>query len=308
MICSFYTHAKSINSLVVDRSDGEIDINKGELSDLIVCVLRRYPYLCYFQGYHDICQVFLLVLPRFQQVDAVARLSVLRIRDFMLPSLAPAIAQLRLIPVILRATDPALWEHLSQTEPFFALSGTLTMYAHDITSLGEITRLFDVLLAREPAFSVYMFAKIVLDRREELFDTPATEPEMLHSILSKLPKPLDLDALIAGTVALFAAHPPETLGLSWRAGISSASVLKTARGTEQCAAQSMADGQRYFDKQNRELQWQEKRDKALSNMWKYRRPAQTVGLAVLVGALAFWLRRSPASSAFLWTLVARMRR
>ncbi|KAJ4300466.1 GTPase-activating protein gyp8 [Collariella sp. IMI 366227] len=77
-------------------------------------------------------------------------------------------------------------------KPFFALSGTLTMYAHDITSQGEIARLFDVLLAREPVFTVYLFAAMVCARREELFDTPRDEPEMLHSILSKLPTPLDL--------------------------------------------------------------------------------------------------------------------
>jgi TBC1 domain family member 20 len=226
----------------------------------------------------------------------------------MLPSLNPAIAQLRLIPVILRAADPSLWNHLSETQPFFALSGTLTMYAHDITRLGEIARLFDVLLAREPVFSVYMFARIVLDRREELFDIPATEPEMLHSMLSKLPKSLDLDALIVGTVALFDAHPPETLGAAWRVGISSASVLKTARKPEQSATQTMEEGQRFFEKQVKELDWQEKRDRTLATLWKYRRPARTIGLALFVGALAVWLRRSPAPAALLWTLVARFRR
>ncbi|KLU81428.1 hypothetical protein MAPG_00517 [Magnaporthiopsis poae ATCC 64411] len=123
------------------ENPADLERRKGDLSDLIVEVLRRHPYLCYFQGYHDICQVFLLVLEPAQCPLAVSRLSVLRIRDFMLPNLAPAIAQLRLLPDILRAADPALWRHLSQTEPFFALSGTLTMYAHDVQTLGEIARL-----------------------------------------------------------------------------------------------------------------------------------------------------------------------
>lgn len=247
-------------------------------------MLRRHPFLCYFQGYHDICQVLLLILPPPLRTPAVARLSALRIRDFMLPSLTPAIHQLRLIPDILRASDPALWRHLSTTEPFFALSGTLTMYAHDITTLGEIARLFDVLLAREPVFSVYMFAKIIIDRRAELFDTPSDEPEMLHSILSKLPRPLDLDRLISGAVGLFDAHPPETLR-SWRA-ISGASVLKTARLVGLSAAQTMADGEAFFDRQVRELRWMERRDKIREALWRYRRPAGALGLAVLVGVVA----------------------
>jgi hypothetical protein len=250
--------------------------------------------LCYFQGYHDICQVFLLVLEPRSRAAAVARLSALRIRDFMLPTLAPALAQLRLIPVILDAVDPKLCAHLSLTQPFFALSGTLTMYAHDIQEYGEIARLFDVLLAREAVFSVYMFAQIVLQRSDELFETPADEPEMLHSILSKLPKPLDIEKLIANTVYLFEKHPPERLRTWW--SVSSSSVLKTARWPEQTKDQSLEEGEMYFKKQVKELQWAEQRERVLKVVWKYRRPAGTIGVAVLVGVLSFYLRRGSGPS------------
>lgn len=214
----------------------------------------------------------------------------------MLPNFNAAIAQLRLLPTILRAADPRLWHHLSQTEPFFALSGTLTMYAHDVQSLGEITRLFDVLLAREPVFSVYMFASIVLGRRAELFDTPATEPEMLHSILSKLPKPLDLEAIIRRTVELFDEYPPETLGSVWDREISEHSVLKTARVTPLCAGQSEAVGGYYFAQQVLELERQERRERLVKMLYKYRKPARTVGFAILFGVLAYWMRKTVVSS------------
>ncbi|KAH8889786.1 hypothetical protein GQ53DRAFT_651850 [Thozetella sp. PMI_491] len=284
------------------QSEAELTGQKQELSDLILQVLRRYPYLCYFQGYHDICQVLLLVLPDPVRAHAVARLSALRIRDFMLPSLDPAISQLHLIPDILRAADPALWRHLSDTQPFFALSGTLTMYAHDITTLGEIARLFDVLLAREPVFTVYMFAAIVRSRREELFDTPSDEPEMLHSILSKLPSPLDLEALIGSATELSKSHPPETLR-AWRA-ISKASVLKTAR--DGAVDQSMEDGRIFFDRQVAELQWREWKKKALKKAWQYRTPVSGLGLALLVGVAAILMRRSPGGPlVYTWSLVSR---
>lgn len=272
-----------------DQSEAQLSRQKEELSSLILSVLRRHPYLSYFQGYHDICQVLLLVLPPSLRTPATARLSTLRIRDFMLPDLNAAISQLRLIPDILHAADPPLWYHLSHTEPFFALSGTLTMYAHDIESQSDIARLFDVLLAREPVFSVYMFARIVLDRRAELFDTPRDEPEMLHSILSKLPRPLDLDALVAATVALCAAHPPETLR-SWPAGISRHSVLKTARSTRACAGQSVDVGAYYFAQHVLELRRAELRQRVVKLVWRYRRPAAAVGFAVAFGVLAYWMR------------------
>jgi hypothetical protein len=256
---------------------------------LIISILRTYPYLHYFQGYHDISQVLLLLLPSSLLPTALARLSILRIRDFMLPKLDPAIAQLRLIPDILRAADPKLYRHLSGTEPFFALSGTLTMYAHDITTLGEISRLFDVLLAREPVFSVYMFATIVISRREELFEVEEDEPEMLHSILSKLPKPLDLDRLIADAVELTEKHPPEGLR-AWR-GISSASVLKTARNINACCTQTLEDGERWFERQSREIAWERRRRLVRGMVWKHRRPVGMAGLAVLVGVVAMLARR-----------------
>ncbi|OBT45645.1 hypothetical protein VE00_03577 [Pseudogymnoascus sp. WSF 3629] len=275
-----------------DQTTKQIDTRKGELSDLITEVLRRQPYLCYFQGYHDICQVFLLVLGHKNCSEAVLRLSALRIRDFMLPTLAPALAQLRLIPGIIRTVNPKLYQHLSDTQPFFALSGTLTMYAHDIQEYGDIARLFDVFLARESIFSVYMFAQIVLNRSEELFDTPADEPEMLHSILSKLPKPLNLERLISDTTNLLEQHPPESLPL-W-SKISQSSVLKTARSPEQVAKQTLQDGQIYFEKQVKELQWAERREKVVRQLWKNKNPAIIIGMGVLVGLLSYHMRKSPS--------------
>lgn len=160
------------------------------------------------------------------------------------------------------------------------------MYAHDIQEYGDIARLFDVFLAREAVFPVYMFAQIVLQRSDELFETPADEPEMLHSILSKLPKPLDLEALIEGTVKLIENHPPETLR-PWKS-ISNSSVMKTALRPDQVLNQTLDDGKAYFEKQVRELEWAEQRAKILKTLWRYRKPARTVGLTVFIGLVSFW--------------------
>ncbi|EXK44247.1 hypothetical protein FOXG_04174 [Fusarium oxysporum f. sp. lycopersici 4287] len=272
-----------------NQSDAELSLRKSELSSLITEVLRRYPYLCYFQGYHDISQVLLLVLAPAWRARVLARLSVLRIRDFMLPSFGPTTAQLRLLPDILRVADPKLRRHLAGVEPFYALAGTLTMYAHNIETYQDIARLFDVFLAREPVFTVYMFAQIILDRRNEIFEID--EPDMLHVILGKVPTKMDLDELIIKSVALFEQHPPETLHY-WR-HISNFSALKTARDIETCAKQTMEEGSELFEKQVNELHWQEVRNRVKLALWRYRRPVKAVGMALVVGALAFYLRRNP---------------
>ncbi|KAL7915614.1 rab-GTPase-TBC domain-containing protein [Trichoderma velutinum] len=282
----------------IDQSEPELHKRKQELSDLIVEVLRRYPYLCYFQGYHDICQVFLLVLEPAFRAPLVARLSILRIRDFMLPSLSATTAQLRLLPDILARADPELRRHLSSIEPFYALAGTLTMYAHNIERYRDIARLFDVILAREPTFSIYLFAQIVIDRRDEIFEID--EPDMLQVILGRVPPELDLDDLIKKSVDLFVRHPPETLR-SWYQ-ISASSALKTCRDVDDSTRQTLEDGHHYFEKQVKEIQWQELRIGVRRKMWMYRRPVKFIGAAIMVGVVAFYLRRNPTLVQYIWSL------
>lgn len=252
-------------------------------------MLRQHPKLSYFQGFHDIVQVFLLVLGADHAAEAVAHLALLRIRDFMLPSLSPSLAHLKLMPAIIHAVDPELYRHLSQTEPFFALAATLTLYAHDVQEYGDIARLFDFLLAHGAVVSVYFFAIIVLSRRKELFEIPADEPEMLHSVLSKLPKPLDLESLISKTIGLFQAYPPEALsGRTW-SRISPFSVLKTTRDLTR--RQTLQDGEDLFVMQELQLQRKELRERAVATIWSYKRSLGRVGLAVAVGIIALCLRR-----------------
>lgn len=273
-----------------DESEDQLDRRKEDLSAVITQVLRENPDLCYFQGFHDIVQVFLLVLGERYAVEAVSHLSLLRIRDFMLPSMNPSLTHLRLIPSILYSVDPKLCRHLSQTQPFFALAATLTLYAHDIQEYGDISRLFDFLLAHGAVVSVYFFAVIVLSRREELFEIPADEPEMLHSVLSKLPKPLDLEALISRTMTLVGDHPPEELPFRAWSRVSSFSVLKTTRGSMR--RQTLQDGHELLLQQMLQLRREELRQQGMAVIWKYRRSASSVGLAVLIGVLSYWLRRS----------------
>ncbi|KAK3905452.1 rab-GTPase-TBC domain-containing protein [Staphylotrichum tortipilum] len=278
-----------------NQTPSQLTAQKTHLSTLITTLLRRHPYLCYFQGYHDIAQVLLLLLPPPTLLPSLSRLSLFHLRDFMLPSLSPAITQLRLIPSILSLADPPLARHLSGIEPFFALAGTLTMYAHDLPTLPTVARLFDVLLARHPAFTLYLFAALVRSRREELFEVPREEPEILHSILSKLPAHLDLDALVTDAAALWDKFPPEKLA-GWR-GVSRWSVLKTggcvARDGEKEVVPTAEQGRVWFERQVRELVWRKRRERVSGWLWKHRRPVRAVGVAVLVALVAVWLRRGP---------------
>ncbi|KAJ5142769.1 uncharacterized protein N7515_001556 [Penicillium bovifimosum] len=278
---------------------------KQQLSNLITQVLRDYPMLCYFQGYHDIVQVLLLVLGEKKAIPAVAHISLFRIRDYMLPSLSPALKHLHLIPAIIETTDPELRRHLGNIQPFFALAATLTLYAHDIQEYSNIARLFDFLLAREPVVAIYLFAAMILSRKKELLEIPEDEPEMLHFTLSKLPSPLDLDGHILRATQLFEDHPPESLPLGAWKRIPSCSVLKTSRDPHQ--KYSVEDALHFFEEQSRQIRNEERRKQAVDFLWSHRRSVGSVALAIFVGVASFYIRKKGLDMSA-WSYFGRIQR
>lgn len=130
--------------------------------------------------------------------------------------------------------------------------------------------------------------QIIISRRAELLSIEPDEPEMMHSILSKLPKPLDLEKLITDTMILFEQYPPETLRASNWHLISSSSVLKSTRDPEALARQTLEDGRRMYMQQSRQLKLLQRLGVAQSHAWRVRKPAI---LGVLVLFAAYGLRR-----------------
>lgn len=258
------------------------------LFDIIVRTLRSHPMLCYFQGFHDIVQVIMLVLGADAAYMAVEAVSLLRIRDYMLPSMTPALKHLQLLPVILQAADMALAKHLTLPHEHYALPAALTLYAHEIEQYSDIARLFDFILAHEPVMSIYLFAAIILSRREQLLEIPTDEHDMLFFTLQKLPQPLDLEPLIRDTLRIFANHPPDRLpGRIWNR-ISSSSALKTARSK----SISYETAEVCFERQTKEVKWEETRQRAARLAYRHRGQIAATAVALAVGALSIWLRKS----------------
>ncbi|KAF2668792.1 hypothetical protein BT63DRAFT_285480 [Microthyrium microscopicum] len=278
-----------------DSSSLPLDTLRGQLSTLILSVLRTHPSLSYFQGYHDIAQVLLLVLGPSSSPPALARLSLLRIRDFMLPSLSGAVTQLHLLPALLRAADPALAPYLPPN-PFWAISALLTLYAHDVQSYTHITRLFDFILAAPATASLYLFTAVVRARRDDLLDIDPGDHDMLHVTLTKLPahRQLDMDDLIEDACVLLKRHPPSSLGRAWRA-VSSKSALKTVMvGAPDVVAQSLEDGEAWLAEQTRQADRQARMHALYMSVsktaWRWRRPA-AFGLTLAVAVVAVFLGR-----------------
>lgn len=285
----------------LDESEQSLEKKKEELSELIVSTLRNHPMLSYFQSYHDVVQVLLLVLGKRLAMPAVPRISLLRLRDYMLPTISPARRHFELVSAIVKAADPELANHIAQAENIFALSATHSLFAHDIYDYRDISRLYDFLLAHEPIMSIYLFAAVTMSRRSELLEMPPDESDMLTFVISKLPQAFDIDARIQDALALFQAHPPESLPsfVWWR--LSQYSVLKTSRRIFE--HKSLEEAEILCQKQTQQLRSQELMRKRALLAYRYRKPAASLTAMVMVGALAFWLRKS-GHDRLLWSAVS----
>jgi TBC1 domain family member 20 len=257
-------------------------------------VLRAYPELCYFQGYHDIATVLLLALGESEARPALARLSLLRIRDFMLPTMTGAVIQLHLVPALLKKSDPDLARYLPP-DPYYALSATLTLFSHLVAEYESIARTFDFLLATSAASPVYLYVAAIRLRRKELEAIDPEDHDMLHFTLSKMPQSMDFDALIGDAHSLLTEIPPDSLGTAWRR-IPSASALRTADTPEDVRSQSLEQAEEWRQEQAAHSSRLEKREKLLRNAKilakKYRRPISLTGTALAVALLAVLLARN----------------
>jgi hypothetical protein len=208
---------------------------------------------------------------------------------------------LHLLPSILYAADHTLFQ-LLPPQPFFALAATLTLYSHVIQEYSDIARLFDFLLAREAVMSAYLFAVIVLSRKQELMEIEPNDVDMMHFTLSKLPQPLDLEGLIEKTMTLFAQHPPSRLPFRAWHNISPNSVLKTTVDQVALSKQTLEDGERWLDKQSRQLALQKTKEETIKavkmGLWMYRRPV-LFGVTLAVGIAAVYLGRTTGAE-ILW--------
>src|SRR4030095_13412753 len=116
---------------------------------------------------------------------------------------------------------------------------------------------------------------------------------------------LDLEALITDAMKLYQLHPPESLPFrSWQS-ISRHSVLKTSRDLALQATPQQAGN--LFKEQTRELRRDDFHQKALKLLWKYRKPATAVGLAIMVAVASYWIRKNEIDIVSIWSYFGRFK-
>lgn len=218
----------------VDRSLWSVDqtvqwndklrsLRRNSLYHIIRAIMSRNKHLHYYQGFHDVASVFLMVL----EDDYIAFLcaekaALVFFGDCMLSNFGVISEVMALIFPLLRHTDSDLSEILVSAgiEPYFVVSWLITWFSHDIKDLDVISRLFDIFLCSHPIFCLYMCAALVVQSRDELLKCD-NDFASLHTFLVHLPKgQLDIEKLVEAADALFASFPPEQLLQSAATGSS----------------------------------------------------------------------------------------
>lgn len=200
---------------------------QDKLVALIMRILVKHPELHYYQGYHDICVTFLLVLGEEVSFIVLERLSINspkvsatvseysaggHLRVFMDKTMDNTTEILGYIYVLVKKENPKLRKFLEDSEVgvMFGLSWLITWFGHVLNKYDEVVRLFDLFLSSHPWMPMYLTTAIVLYRQDEIMEQEC-EMASVHCLLSQFPDNLPIENLVVKSLQLFCNYPPEEL-------------------------------------------------------------------------------------------------
>lgn len=163
---SFINYPKDITKI-------ELESLRLKLNNLIVKVLRNNPKLNYYQGYHDIATIILLVFENDEEsaFKFLQHLSLFHLRDHMLPSIESTIDQLHLIYDLIEKTDPLMFKLIKFLDPSFSISFIISMFSHNIEKFDEILLVWDFIFSENSMILlIYIFSSILIYYKFEILN------------------------------------------------------------------------------------------------------------------------------------------
>lgn len=189
-----------------------------ELVEVLNQVFLQSPELYYYQGFHDICTVLLLVCGKDLAYRLAHRLAVSHYKDCMRKTLTQGLLQqVKLIYVLLGQRDPELAEVLQQLspemvrcrQPMVALPLVMAGFQHDIEEYQVAIRIFDFLLSTHPSASLYLCAVLFQSQKPALLD--CEDMSELHEVFKASLRTADFDQLCLQACEAMKECPPLVL-------------------------------------------------------------------------------------------------
>lgn len=176
----------------------------------------------YYQGLHDVASVLLLVCGEGAAHGMLEKLVSCHLRDCTRATIDPAIQTLRLLYPLLEHADRDLYNFIKSLNepaldvPYFALSWYMTWFSHDVETVEQSARLFDVFIASHPLMPLYVAVQVLVGARDDILSRFSQhEGDLVYSYLNKLPilgpgRP-DVDQLAQRAVGLYREFPPSRI-------------------------------------------------------------------------------------------------
>lgn len=159
---------------------------RKRLKTLVISVLRHHPCLNYYQGYHDVALIVLLICPEGSSdaFDILQLLTVNYLRDFMVKDISLTMCHLRLIMALIEIIDPELYMALGERpnyDFFPAISSIITLFSHDVTKVADVFSIWDFILERGSiSAALYIYTAALVHYRHRFVNE--TDPDIIHSM------------------------------------------------------------------------------------------------------------------------------
>ncbi|OTF73356.1 hypothetical protein BLA29_010532, partial [Euroglyphus maynei] len=186
---------------------------QDKLTELIIRILDHNPDMYYYQGYHDVCLTFLLVMNEHQAFHLINAISRSHLRFYMERTMNTTSNLLEIIYLIIKDEDDQLYNHLIRSEvgTIFSLSWVITWFSHVLIDLDDILRLFDLFISTHYLTPIYMTVAILMWKKSDILLVDFDMASM-HKFLSAIPiehSSLPIDRLVRDTLELSVRYPPE---------------------------------------------------------------------------------------------------
>ncbi|UJR30127.1 hypothetical protein I4U23_017668 [Adineta vaga] len=189
---------------------------QDELIVIITKILVKHPELHYYQGYHDICLTFLLVLGNDSCLSIMDSITISHLKYFMEPTMEKTRDSLSYLLPLINCINSECAEYMERGgvgHVIFALPWFITWYSHVLDDLDIILRLYDLFIVSDYLMPLYIAAEIVNYYGDEVLSKDC-DMANLHQYLSYLPIEISgetWEKIIERALYLIKIHPPETL-------------------------------------------------------------------------------------------------
>ncbi|XP_076359051.1 TBC1 domain family member 20-like [Tachypleus tridentatus] len=185
---------------------------QDQLVLLIMQILVKHPELHYYQGYHDICVTFLIVLGEEIAFNVVEKLSTTHLCIFMDKTMKQTSDILECIYPLICRVNPVLQDFLIKSDVgvIFNLTWIINWYDHVLSLYTDVVCSFDLFLASYLWMPLYLAAAFVLHHESEILEQDC-DMACVHSVLSNISEDLPVEKLIEKALNLFHTYPPYQL-------------------------------------------------------------------------------------------------